>query len=78
MAKVAKKLFFDIENIGRVNAMPGSTFNPGGFDRNDVIADTGPVGNDEVPVAPSIEFELPVDGIVGTHNLHLTWSRCLM
>lgn len=57
--KVAKKLFFDIPGVGRVNAMPGATFNPGGQKRDAVTADTGVVGFTEEPVAPSAQFKLP-------------------
>lgn len=58
MAKVAKKLYFDIPGVGRVNSLPGSTFDPGGEKRDPVIADTGVVGYTEEPVAPSCEFKI--------------------
>lgn len=62
---MAKKLFFDIGGIGRVNAMPGSTFSPGGSNREPIIADTGVVDFDEEPVAPTMEFDIPVDARFG-------------
>ena len=58
MAKVAKKLYFDIPGIGRVNSLPGSTFDPGGEKRDPIIADNGVVGYTEEPVAPSCEFKI--------------------
>ncbi len=58
MARVAKKLFFDIPGIGRVNSLPGATFNPGGQKRAAVIADLGVAGYDEEPVAPTCDFKI--------------------
>jgi hypothetical protein len=58
MARIAKKIFFDIPGIGRVNSLPGATFNPGGQKRTSKVADTGVVGYDEEPVAPSCDFKI--------------------
>lgn len=58
MAKVAKKLYFDIPNIGRVNSLAGATFNPGGQKRDAIMADTGVAGYTEEPVAASCEFKI--------------------
>lgn len=65
MSKVAKKLFFDLDGIGRINARAGGTFNPGGSNRSEEIADTGVVGFSEEPVAASISCTIPNDGTVG-------------
>lgn len=73
MAKIAKKLFFDIPGMGRVHAMPGGTFNPGGHNREGVVADTGVVGFTEEPVAPTAEFTLP-----NTANVDLNQLRNLV
>lgn len=59
MSKVAKKLFFDIPGLGRVHALPGSTFDPGGQKRDAVISDAGVAGFTEEPMAPSVQFKLP-------------------
>lgn len=64
MAKVAKKLFFDVDGVGRINARAGSTFNPGGSNRSAETADTGVVGYSEEPVASSISCTIPNDGTV--------------
>ncbi|KJZ09426.1 hypothetical protein TW85_21975 [Marinomonas sp. S3726] len=58
MARVAKKLYFDIPGIGRVNSLPGASFNPGGQKRDAVMADLGPAGFSEEPVAPSCEYKI--------------------
>lgn len=58
MAKVAKKLFFDIPGIGRVNALPGATFDLGGEKRDSVIGDAGVVGYTEEPMPPSVQCKL--------------------
>lgn len=55
---VAKKLFFDIPAIGRVNAKDG-TFNTGGSKRESVMADSGIVGYTEEPQAPTLSFKMP-------------------
>lgn len=60
--KVAKKLFFDVDGVGRVEAKPGGTFNLGGSNRTAVMADTGVAGYDEEPVAPTMSFALPNNG----------------
>lgn len=57
--KVAKKLFFDIPGIGRVNAKPGSTFDPGGEERSTEKADTGIVGFSEETMEPKLSFVVP-------------------
>jgi hypothetical protein len=58
MAKVAKRLFFDITGIGRVNSLPGGSFDPGGFKREPIIGDNGVVGYAEEPVAPTVQFKV--------------------
>ena len=58
MAKVAKRLFFDITGIGRVDALPGATFNPGGVSREAVIGDNRVVGHSEALVAPTLQFKV--------------------
>ena len=62
--KVAKKLFFDLDGIGRVDAKPGGNFNPGGNNRTAVMTDLGVAGYDEEPVAPTMSFVLPNNGKV--------------
>ena len=70
MAKVAKKLFFDIDGVGRINAMPGATFTLGGNNRTSVNADTGPVGFSEEPVEPKITgIQVPNDGTVSMEQI---------
>lgn len=59
--KVAKKLYFDVQGLGRINAMPGSSFNLGGSTRAAVVADTGTVGFTEEPSTPNLKFKLPVN-----------------
>lgn len=71
MAKVAKKLYFDIPGIGRVNSLPGATFNPGGQKRDAVMADTGVAGYTEEPVAPSCEFKIANTADVDQNQLRL-------
>lgn len=58
MSTVAKRLFFDVTGIGRVNAMPGSTFDPGGVTREPIIADNKVVGYSEALAAPSLQFKV--------------------
>lgn len=58
MAKVAKKLYFDIQGIGRVYGLPGSTFDLGGQKRDAVVSDGGVEGYTEEPVPPSVQFKL--------------------
>lgn len=69
MSVVAKRLFFDIDGVGRVNAKPGSTFDPGGLKREAEVADTGVVGYGQEPVAPSAEFSIVNDGKVSVAQL---------
>lgn len=58
MAKVAKRLFFDVTGLGRVNALPGATFDPGGITREPVIADNKVVGPSETLAAPTMQFRV--------------------
>lgn len=58
MAKVAKKLYFEIPGIGRVNSLPGASFNPGGQKREAIITDIGVAGFSEEPAVPSCEFKI--------------------
>lgn len=73
MAKVAKKLYFDIPSVGRVNSLPGATFDLGGQKRDAVIADTGVVGYTEEPVAPSCDFK-----VVNTSDVDINVLRQLV
>lgn len=71
MAKVAKKLFFDIDGVGRIGAMPGATFTLGGDNRVPVITDIGAVGFTEEPVQPSITgIQIPNDGKVTMEQIN--------
>lgn len=63
MAKIAKKLYFDIPGFGRVHALPDSTFDPGGQKRDPVLTDVGVAGYTEEPMAPSVQFKLANNGI---------------
>lgn len=72
MSRVAKKLFFDLKGLGRINSLPGATFNPGGSKRDALVADNGVVGYTEEPVAPSCEFKIP-----NTANVDLNQLRNL-
>lgn len=58
MAKVAKKLFFDIPGFGRVHAMPGSSITPAGFNKSKKLSDVGVVGHTEEPVAAKISMKI--------------------
>lgn len=69
MAKVAKKLYFDIPGLGRVNSLPGATFDPGGQKREALMADTGVAGYTEEPVAPSCEFKVANTSDVSLNDL---------
>lgn len=66
---VAKKLYFDIPGMGRVHAMPGSTFDPGGQQRDEVKSDVGVVGFTEEPMAPSVKFKLPNTADISLNQL---------
>lgn len=71
MSKVAKKLFFDVDGVGRINAMPGATFTLGGNNRTPVNADNGPVGFSEEPVEPKITgIQVPNDGTVSMEQIN--------
>ena len=64
-----KKMYFDLQDFGRVNAMPGGTLNKGGFNRAMKMSDVGPVGPTEEPVVPSVQFKIALkqnDGITLT------------
>jgi hypothetical protein len=63
MALVAKRLFFDIPGLGRVNALPGGSIKLSGMKREGVAADTGPVGYTEEPGFGELSFKLPNKGI---------------
>lgn len=58
MSIAAKKLYFDIPGVGRVHAMPGGSFDPGGFTRTKKQSDIGSVGHTEEPVAPKLTFKI--------------------
>lgn len=56
--KVAKKLYFDLPGFGRVHAMPGGEFDPGGFSREMKKSDVGVVGYTEEPATPTVKFKI--------------------
>lgn len=56
--RAAKKLYFDLPGIGRVQAMPGGSIDPGGFNRGQKMGEGGPVGYTEEPVAPKLSFKI--------------------
>lgn len=59
MAKVAKKILLSVPGIGRVESLPGGSFNPGGTNRNTIKTETGNVHYDEETMESSLSFKLP-------------------
>lgn len=59
MAKVANKIILNVPGIGRVESLPGGSFNPGGYNRNPVVTDTDAVHYSEETAPATLSFKLP-------------------
>ncbi|SIS87858.1 phage tail tube protein [Neptunomonas antarctica] len=59
MAKVAKKILITVPGIGRVESLPGGSFNPGGNSRAAVVTESDRVHYSEETAPATLSFRLP-------------------
>ncbi|MGI1672239.1 MAG: phage tail tube protein, partial [Neptuniibacter sp.] len=59
MAKVAKKILVTVPGIGRVESLPGGTFNPGGRSFQPVTTETSNVHRTEEDNPATASFRVP-------------------
>ena len=59
MAKVAKKILLTLPGIGRVESLPGGSFNPGGRSFNPITTESGDVHHDENDNPATVSFRMP-------------------
>lgn len=70
MAKVIKRLYFDLPEFGRVHAMPGGELDVGGVRREAVISDVAVVGPSEEPVPAAATFKIAMTPGLSLKRLH--------
>lgn len=59
MAKIAKKIILTVPGIGRVESLPGGSFDPGGINRSPIVTENGRVHHDEETAPAAISFQVP-------------------
>lgn len=59
MAKVAKKIIITVPGIGRIESIPGGSFDPGGENRSPMLTEAGRVHYTEETAPAALSFQVP-------------------
>ena len=58
MAKAAKKIILTVPGIGRIDSLPGSSFDPGGISREPVTTEAGKTHFTEEDIPSKVTFKV--------------------